>query len=591
MEQARLISQGATGLFRRACSTLESTPQTSAESNGENSPGAGLQRQQSLKSFMQTVERKSVVSAAELIRQRQHKEVVWTQSHKFQISVALIIVLNAVTLGLEPDLGDDIPVVFHVMEHFFTAIFVTECILRIRFEGRQEYFGDMSNWMDFFLVGLSILDVWIITPMGSDVDLRMLSLLRLLRLLRLARLVKLLLMFRELTILVRGFAASGKLLLWSGVFFFIVVYVFTIFGAMQFGKASSCDAASEADGKCDHVSNPLYDNINPEIGDQATLFEGVGRSMCTLSICAMENCGWSVIRPMVFKTPWVILFWYTYIFVTTFGLVHVMIGLYCESVLKASELTAKEIESAKEERRKNTIAQLEHMFHTMDQDASESISRDEFKEALAQDEVLSCIENLGLADEGDLFDTLDVDHEGELSFTRFFEGMMMLARGGEKAKAKDIAATFLTCQAIKNTLVEKDVKTTSGPFKVFETRISKLAEDIEALPCKNLQLRSNDEPEQVRTSSDLQNHMRPSETEVAYKQVPLPTAAEKQGISSLQPLGTKMEARMDSLTNSVHNKVDEVQTDLHSLDDKLDQLVSMVCYKSHTKAATATVNK
>ena len=99
------------------------------------------------------------------------------------------------------------------------------------------------NWLDFSLVALSVVDVWIIGPIGINADLRMMSMLRMLRLIRLARLFRLFRMFKELTLLVNGFVDSVKTLFWALIFLSIMVYIFSIFARQTANQVDECQHA------------------------------------------------------------------------------------------------------------------------------------------------------------------------------------------------------------------------------------------------------------------------------------------------------------------------------------------------------------
>ena len=55
---------------------------------------------------------------------------------------------------------------------------------------------------------------------------------------------------------------------------------------------------------------------------------------------------------------------------------------------------------------------------------------------------MQCIEDLGLQHQAGLFDILDTDGTGGINHEEFFEGMLMIARGQEQAKARDIVSTY-----------------------------------------------------------------------------------------------------------------------------------------------------
>ena len=70
----------------------------------------------------------------------------------------------------------------------FTVCFLVECLIKVialgLVRGRKTYLQDKSNWLDFFVVAISVVDF-----AGDDVDLGALSSLRLLRILRVLRAV------------------------------------------------------------------------------------------------------------------------------------------------------------------------------------------------------------------------------------------------------------------------------------------------------------------------------------------------------------------------------------------------------------------
>merc|ERR550514_2494906 len=169
---------------------------------------------------------------AEVARMRMTRTVAdlpITQTTRFNVVVGLLIVGNALSLGLEADQGKLNPEPFRVAENFFCAGFLLELILHFYFEGIRGYFSDFGNWLDCTLVILSVVDVWILQNIGGETDLRTLSILRLLRLLRLVRIVRLFRLFKELTLIVTGFVDGMKTLTWAMAFLTILVYSFAIF--------------------------------------------------------------------------------------------------------------------------------------------------------------------------------------------------------------------------------------------------------------------------------------------------------------------------------------------------------------------------
>eukprot|EP00746_Dinoflagellata_sp_MGD_P144906 gnl/MRDRNA2_/MRDRNA2_77607_c0_seq2.p1 gnl/MRDRNA2_/MRDRNA2_77607_c0~~gnl/MRDRNA2_/MRDRNA2_77607_c0_seq2.p1 ORF type:complete len:428 (+),score=66.41 gnl/MRDRNA2_/MRDRNA2_77607_c0_seq2:1-1284(+) len=286
-----------------------------------------------------------------------------------------------------------------------------------------------------------------------------LRILRLQRLVRLVRVIRVFGFFKELAIIAQSFVAGGRTLMWGGVFVGIVVYVFGIFAVESFGRASDCEhgrrlktklrddssfgEAGGSTGECEDT----YDFGST--GDQYSLFGTLDRAMLTLYTCVTDGCGFDVVYKMVYKTPWVICYWYLFVFITSFGLVNVMVGLFCENVFAKAVENEREMAAINSEKRLENLEKLAKVFKEMDQDGSHSITRAEFMNALQHNEtVQDCMEQLELDDDVHLFDTLDVDQGGVLTLEEFFKGVRVCMNGNEPCKVKDVVGTALVAQAI-----------------------------------------------------------------------------------------------------------------------------------------------
>merc|ERR1719217_1690685 len=117
--------------------------------------------------------------------------------------------------------------------------------------------------------------------------------------------------------------------------------------------------------------------------------------MTTLYMCVFEGCGFDIIRPMILKTPYLLLYWYVFIFLTAFGIFNVVLGLFCETVIASAEEAEKNLEIKKEEAKQEAVRELKGLWNMLDRDGSETISHEEFTEAIETDErVMACLEKL-----------------------------------------------------------------------------------------------------------------------------------------------------------------------------------------------------
>merc|ERR1712118_230588 len=146
-------------------------------------------------------EQMNAVSSAEILKRRNHPAA----TRSFNIFVGAVVVLNAVFIGLEVDLGrgdaieDRVP--FFILECVCSLVFIVEMLFRMH-QLKWDYFLDPWNVLDYALVVLSLLDLS--ASLSSDQGSKMGATLRVVRLLRIVRNIRLLRLFQQLWLLVRG---------------------------------------------------------------------------------------------------------------------------------------------------------------------------------------------------------------------------------------------------------------------------------------------------------------------------------------------------------------------------------------------------
>jgi hypothetical protein len=88
-------------------------------------------------------------------------------------------------------------------------------------------------------------------------------------------------------------------------------------------------------------------------------------------------------------------------------------------------------------------------FIEMDEDGSGEIDKDEYYHAITHNKkVQDALKMLGLDQEDGLFDKIDADKSGAVSFDEFMEGATLIMKGNEPAKGKDMVGTYLSVQAV-----------------------------------------------------------------------------------------------------------------------------------------------
>ncbi|CAE7293172.1 CACNA1S [Symbiodinium natans] len=147
----------------------------------------------------------------------------------------IVIVLNAIVLGISSDVAED-HVVWQVFNVFFLAFYTLEFIVKLAMFGWRWYFlgEDWAwNYFDLFCVALSWVEestTWIVRAMSSasdePLDLNAMVFIRMLRLTRLVRLVRTLRfeIFYELKMMVLGVVSGMRVLFWAMVLLIVIIY-------------------------------------------------------------------------------------------------------------------------------------------------------------------------------------------------------------------------------------------------------------------------------------------------------------------------------------------------------------------------------
>ncbi|WP_372444664.1 ion transporter [Crossiella equi] len=202
----------------------------------------------------------------------------------FQHTIIGLIVVNAVTLGLETsaDLVTAYGDWLHLIDRFALAVFTAELVARLYAHGHR-FFRDPWNCFDAVIVGVALL------PMSGPF-----SVLRSLRILRALRLVSMIPSMRRVVSALLG-AMPGMVSIAS--LLGLVLYVAAVMGTKLYG-----DVAPEHFG---HLGDSLF-----------TLFQ------------VMTGDGWSeVARPIMDQVPGAWLFFIGYILITTFSVLNLFIAV------------------------------------------------------------------------------------------------------------------------------------------------------------------------------------------------------------------------------------------------------------------------
>ena len=207
------------------------------------------------------------------------------RSRRFEWFITVVIVLNAVTLGLEtyPAVMAAAGPALEAFDRLVLAIFVVELTLKlVAFGGR--FFREPWNWFDLVIVAISLM------PAAGP-----LSVLRALRILRVLRLISVVPSLRRVVgALVSALPGMGSIVALMG----LVFYVFAVMATKLFGAAF------------------------PE------WFGSIGESAYSLfQIMTLESWSMSIVRPVMEAYPLAWAFFVPFILSTSFVVLNLFIGI------------------------------------------------------------------------------------------------------------------------------------------------------------------------------------------------------------------------------------------------------------------------
>lgn len=222
------------------------------------------------------------------------------ESRVFQLFIAGVICLNAVTIGFETaHLAQPIMVLLSAVDLLCLAIYVVEAWLKLRAYG-WDYFRDGWNVFDFAIVASSLVILVLdLLAIGFAFPLQV---ARTLRLFRVVRLFKLVSMLRKLRIIVESIGRSIPSVLWTGVLLLIVLYVFDVMGVFVFGA------------------------------DFPDYFGNLGAGLLTLfQILTLE--GWpDIARPIIETHALAWLYFVSFIVLTAFIILNIIVAIILDSI-------------------------------------------------------------------------------------------------------------------------------------------------------------------------------------------------------------------------------------------------------------------
>lgn len=205
--------------------------------------------------------------------------------------------------------------------------------------------------------------------------------------------------------MVRGLIESVSTLNWVILMLCLVMYIFAVFLRL----AVDCKG--------------LFADWDPEC-DQ--YFGTIPKIMYTLvQVLTLESWAMTVGRPLVDRQPLLFIILLLFIFLTTFGLLNIIVGVIVENTLNIAQ-SDQELQDRRLQRQLlHELEFLRQVFETADFDGSGTLDREEFVEICQRHEVKTALLRMEIPAEQpeELFDILDEDNLGQITFLQFHESV------------------------------------------------------------------------------------------------------------------------------------------------------------------------
>jgi voltage-gated sodium channel len=241
------------------------------------------------------------------------------ESKKFELAIIFLIVLNAITLGLEtsPSVMSAIGPILVILDKTILAVFVLEIVVKLLIY-RTAFFRDPWRIFDILVVGIAL-----VPATGG------LSVLRALRILRVLRLVSVVPSLRKVVGgLMAALPGMGSITLLLS----LVFYVFAVMATKLYG------------------------------GDFPQWFGSLGDSAYSLfQIMTLESWSMGIVRPVmeIFPLSWV--FFIIFILCTSFTVLNLFIGIIVSAMQSEHEDSAHEDREQLMEKQDQIMSELQEL--------------------------------------------------------------------------------------------------------------------------------------------------------------------------------------------------------------------------------------
>lgn len=366
----------------------------------------------------------------------------------------ILIVLSSILLGVDIELSlqqiDEWRDAIFWIQLAFLAMFVVELIMRVYVDGCA-YFLWFSNLLDTFIIGCSVAEYVVVAAVGDAVEISALSLMRIFRLLRILRVIRLIRVCPKLYRICTSLVAAVRAVSWVFLLLFVFMYI----------SALSCTVLLS--NSQDSLIRDNFGAVFPSLYIHFVILTVEGFPELVAAIA--EEHGWL----------WYIYFC-CYILFTNVMVMNTVTGVICQTVVsQGSQDPGAKAQCFKEFDKLKEVVLDCMLLEGLRYDVNDEMSFEVFQQVMRNPGVRASFDAVELCldlEEEQLFNILDENGDGKISFDEFFISLWRLRGSKER---------------LHSLLVQSDIVQT---HKRMGDRVAQMSQDLQdcsSHQCEQLQ--------------------------------------------------------------------------------------------------------
>mmetsp|Transcript_102110 Transcript_102110/g.284300 ORF Transcript_102110/g.284300 Transcript_102110/m.284300 type:complete len:584 (+) Transcript_102110:44-1795(+) len=337
-------------------------------------------------------------------------------------AMSLVIFFNLILVVVETDILADnnakIPPWLDIVNNLLLLLYTVELAARL-FVERCHFFCDIMNVVDFLVVSADIF----ILLLGQIVgDLPSVSIFRIVRLVRLSRAYKVMMLFPELSMMLRGLVGAFKAIVWGSV---MVGFILTCWGILAVQLVHPLNVELTKQG--------IWDDAGCDRCPRA--FESVSQSMLTFTQQIVAGDSWGQVSvPIIEHYPATAIFFTTTLVSVNLAILNLILAVIVDKANEGQRESESEVAWKKEREKATAKERFVQMCQRIDKDKSGQLSFEELDagwENNADFQELMFTLDIDREDMHVVFKILDGDGSGMVDYSEF-------ARQLQKLKALDM---------------------------------------------------------------------------------------------------------------------------------------------------------